>query len=45
MEVHQHAYEHAGDKSWKNYFRKFLVLFLEHKIEKDRERTYINKFL
>ena len=52
MEVHAHT--HTPRKKWTHYFWEFLMLFLavfcgflaeyqlEHKIEKDREKVYIN---
>ncbi len=52
MEVHHHA--HTSRKKWTHYFWEFLMLFLavfcgflaeyqlEHKIEKDREKQFIN---
>ncbi|HET9745163.1 MAG TPA: hypothetical protein VFP97_05580 [Chitinophagaceae bacterium] len=51
MEVHQHS--HKQKKKWTHYFWEFLMLFLavfcgflaeyqlEHKIEKDREKVYM----
>jgi hypothetical protein len=54
MEVHHHTHAPHGKKNWKNYFWEFLMLFLavfcgflaeyqlEHKIERDREKVYIN---
>lgn len=54
MEVHHHS--HSPRKRWTHYFWEFLMLFLavfcgflaeyqlEHKIEKDRARQYINSF-
>ena len=56
MEVHHHAH-HDGPKNWKSYFREFGMLFLavfcgslaeyqlEHKIEKDRERQFIESMV
>ena len=53
MEVHHHA--HTARKKWTHYFWEFLMLFLavfcgflaeyqlEHKIEKDREKQFINQ--
>ena len=53
MEVHQHTHTAHGKKNWKSYFWEFLMLFLavfcgflaeyqlEHKIERDREKQYI----
>ena len=53
MEVHHHAHEAHGKKSWKSYFWEFLMLFLavfcgflaeyqlEHTIEHQREKEYI----
>ena len=55
MEVHHHA--HTSRKKWTHYFWEFLMLFLavfcgflaeyqlEHKIEKDREKVYMNNML
>jgi len=55
MEVHHHAHSH-GVKNWKAYFWEFLMLFLavfcgflaeyylEHKIEKERGKQYIESF-
>ncbi len=52
MEVHAHS--HTARKKWTHYFWEFLMLFLavfcgflaeyqlEHKIEKDREKQFIN---
>ena len=52
MEVHAHT--HTARKKWTHYFWEFLMLFLavfcgflaeyqlEHKIEKDREKQFIN---
>ncbi len=52
MEVHAHS--HTPRRKWTHYFWEFLMLFLavfcgflaeyqlEHKIEKDREKIYIN---
>jgi hypothetical protein len=52
MEVHHHT--HTARKKWTHYFWEFLMLFLavlcgflaeyqlEHKIEKDREKQFIN---
>ena len=57
MEVHHHSHENHGKKNWKSYFWEFLMLFLavfcgflaeyqlEHKIEKDREKIYINSLI
>jgi hypothetical protein len=56
MEVHHHAH-HGGKKNWKSYIWEFLMLFLavfcgflaeyqlEHVIEKDREKIYIENVL
>ena len=56
MEVHTHAHSSHGKKNWKSYFWEFLMLFLavfcgflaeyqlEHKIEKDRGKQYIQSF-
>ena len=55
MEVHAHT--HTARKKWTHYFWEFLMLFLavfcgflaeyqlEHKIEKDREKIYIQNML
>jgi hypothetical protein len=55
MEVHAHT--HTARKKWTHYFWEFLMLFLavfcgflaeyqlEHKIEKDREKQYINSLV
>jgi hypothetical protein len=55
MEVHAHT--HTPRKKWTHYFWEFLMLFLavfcgflaeyqlEHKIEKDREKVYINSMI
>jgi hypothetical protein len=55
MEVHAHT--HTARKKWTHYFWEFLMLFLavfcgflaeyqlEHKIEKDREKAYMNSML
>src|SRR5258708_5726966 len=55
MEVHHHAHAH-GKKNWKDYFWEFLMLFLavfcgflaeyylEHRIEKERGRQFIESF-
>src|SRR5688572_1009696 len=55
MEVHHHA--HTQRKKWTHYFWEFLMLFLavfcgflaeyelEHKIEKDREKVYMQNLL
>ncbi|MBK6382415.1 MAG: hypothetical protein IPF69_02905 [Chitinophagaceae bacterium] len=55
MEVHNHA--HTSRKKWTHYFWEFLMLFLavfcgflaeyqlEHKIEKDREKVFIKKYV
>jgi hypothetical protein len=54
MEVHHHSHSPHGNKNWKSYFWEFLMLFLavfcgflaeyqlEHMIEWDREKVYIN---
>ena len=56
MEVHHHAH-HDGPKNWKSYLQEFGMLFLavfcgslaeyqlEHKIEKDRERQFIESMV
>ena len=55
MEVHAHS--HTPRKKWNHYFWEFLMLFtavffgflaeyqLEHKIEKDREKQYIQSLV
>ena len=55
MEVHHHS--HTSRKKWTHYFWEFLMLFLavfcgflaeyqlEHKIEKDREKVYMQNML
>ena len=55
MEVHHHT--HSARKKWTHYFWEFLMLFLavfcgflaeywlEHKIEKDRERQYVRSLI
>ena len=55
MEVHAHS--HTARKKWTHYFWEFLMLFLavfcgflaeyqlEHKIEKDREKVYLQNML
>ena len=55
MEVHAHT--HTPRKKWTHYFWEFLMLFLavfcgflaeyqlEHKIEKDKERQFINSLV
>ena len=55
MEVHHHA--HTARKKWTHYFWEFLMLFLavfcgflaeyqlEHKIEQDREKQYMQSLL
>ena len=55
MEVHAHT--HTARKKWTHYFWEFLMLFLavfcgflaeyqlEHKIEKEREQTYIKSLI
>ena len=55
MEVHAHT--HTARKKWTHYFWEFLMLFLavfcgflaeyqlEHKIEKDKERQYMQSFI
>ena len=55
MEVHHHS--HTARKKWTHYFWEFLMLFLavfcgfmaeyqlEHKIEKDREKIYMQNML
>jgi hypothetical protein len=57
MEVHHHTHAAHGRKNWKSYFWEFLMLFLavfcgflaeyqlEHKIESDREKVYIQNLL
>lgn len=55
MEVHHHA--HTARKKWTHYFWEFLMLFLavfcgflaeyqlEHKIERDREKKFIQTYI
>ena len=55
MEVHHHS--HTSRKKWTHYFWEFLMLFLavfcgflaeyqlEHKIERDREKKFIQTFI
>src|SRR5687767_168526 len=55
MEVHSHT--NTARKKWTHYFWEFLMLFfavfcgflaeyqLEHKIEKDREKQFVNSLL
>ena len=57
MEVHQHAHNTHGKKTWKSYFWEFLMLFLavfcgflaeyqlEHVIEHKREKQFIHSFI
>ncbi len=57
MEVHHHSHSGHGKKNWKSYFWEFLMLFLavfcgflaeyqlEHKIERDREKQFINSLV
>lgn len=57
MEVHHHTHHDHGKKNWKSYFWEFLMLFLavlcgfmaeyqlEHKIERDREKVYMQNML
>ncbi|WP_462221271.1 hypothetical protein [Ferruginibacter sp.] len=57
MEVHHHTHAAHGKKNWKAYFWEFLMLFLavfcgflaeyqlEHKIERDREKVYMQNML
>ncbi len=57
MEVHHHSHAGHGKKSWRSYFWEFLMLFLavfcgflaeyqlEHKIERDREKKFIQTFV
>lgn len=57
MEVHHHAHHDHGTKTWKSYFWEFFMLFLavfcgflaeiqvEHYIEHQRERTYMQMYL
>lgn len=57
MEVHHHTHSGHGKKNWRSYFWEFLMLFLavfcgflaeyqlEHKIEKDRERQYMESMV
>jgi hypothetical protein len=56
MEVHHHSHAGHGKKSWKSYFWEFLMLFLavfcgflaeyflEHTIEKERGKQFIESF-
>ena len=55
MDVHHHSHAH-GNKNWKSYFWEFIMLFLavfcgflaeyflEHKIEKERGKQFIESF-
>ena len=57
MEVHHHAHHEHGKKNWKTYFWEFIMLFLavfcgflaeyqlEHKIERDRARQFLQSML
>jgi hypothetical protein len=57
MEVHHHSHGGHGKKTWRSYFWEFVMLFLavfcgslaeyqlEHKIEHDRERQYIESMI
>ena len=57
MEVHHHSHSSHGKKNWKSYFWEFLMLFLavfcgslaeyqlEHKIERDREKEYVESMI
>jgi len=57
MEVHHHTHPAHGKKNWRSYFWEFLMLFLavfcgflaeyqlEHKIESDREKVYVQNLL
>ena len=57
MEVHHHAHHGHEKKTWKNYFWEFLMLFLavfcgflaeyqlEHTIERDREKQYVQSLM
>ncbi len=57
MEVHHHTHPPHGKKNWRSYFWEFLMLFLavfcgflaeyqlEHKIESDREKVYVQNLL
>ncbi len=57
MEVHHHAHDSHGKKTWKNYFWEFLMLFLavfcgflaewelEHVIEHSREKEYMESMV
>jgi hypothetical protein len=57
MEVHHHAHQDHGKKTWKHYFWEFFMLFtavfcgslaelqLEHYIENKREYQYIEAFV
>lgn len=56
MEVHHHSHSSHGSKTWKAYFWEFLMLFLavfcgflaeyylEHRIEKERGKQYMESF-
>ena len=57
MEVHHHTHPGHHKKKWTDYFWEFLMLFLavfcgflaeyqlEHKIERDREKVYMQNML
>ena len=57
MEVHKHPHHVAHKKKWGEYFLEFLMLFLavflgfmaenvrEHRIEKEREKQYIESLI
>ncbi len=57
MEVHHHSHESHGKKNWRSHFWEFIMLFLavlsgffaeyqlEHKIERDRARQFLQSML
>lgn len=57
MEVHHHTHASHGKKNWKSHFWEFIMLFLavfcgflaeyqlEHKIERDRARQFLQSML
>jgi hypothetical protein len=57
MEVHHHPDLHHNPKKWKEYFLEFLMIFLavtlgffaenirEHKVEREREKEYIESLI
>lgn len=57
MEVHHHSHHTHGKKNWRSYAWEFLMLFLavfcgflaeyqlEHKIESDREKVYMQNMV